>query len=539
MEISLTAGNDQIIEAFSRLETARDVASLLEIRYDRLVYILYTLDLHSQYRIFSISKKSGGTRIISAPISTLKILQRKLNYVFSLVYVPKHSTHGFTQGRSIVTNARAHVRKLIVLNVDLKNFFPSITFGRVRGLLMAAPYNIPAAASTVLAQLCCVDSVLPQGAPTSPVISNMVCAKLDSQLIRFAKKYRCTYTRYADDITISSTRRNLPNEILRVKSNDGTVAIELGPEFRKIIENNWFEVNEEKVRLNSRRNRQEVTGLIVNDKPNVKRRFIMQLRAMLHAWERFGYDNAEREHLLRYYSKNVSPDKEAPKYSDIIEGKLAFLGMVRGQRDRLYRRYANKYFELSEKPAFKYTDDPLEKINASLWVVSDEKHGATGTAFNLEGIGIVTCAHTLNEKSILVNPVDLTEHKFKVIKYSPSEKLDLAILNVTNSKREFLERSNVAVNKRTKIAAIGYPRYLPGNDSNIVEGAVSEIRILSACEMILHSAITYGGMSGGPLINSDDKVVGVNAAGIQEIKDITRGLFNGAIAISEIDKLLS
>jgi len=186
---------------------------MLEVRANRLAFHLFRIPDAKRYTTFEIKKKSGATRTIRAPISALKILQRKLAYVLSLVYEPKSGTHGFTRSRSIVSNAQPHVKAKFVLNIDLKDFFPSINFGRVRGMLMAVPYKLHPTAATVLAQLCCVENSLPQGAPTSPVISNMICARLDSQLRSLARKYHCTFTRYADDITFSTSLNKFPRPV--------------------------------------------------------------------------------------------------------------------------------------------------------------------------------------------------------------------------------------------------------------------------------------------------------------------------------------
>jgi RNA-directed DNA polymerase len=203
-DLTLTASNEELRQRFLTLCTREDVAALLEIDYYRLNYHLHIAKRHRDvYTTFYVSKKSGGRRQISAPITALKIIQQKLNQVLQQVYQPKPAVHGFTLDKSIVTNAKEHSRRKYVLNVDIKDFFPSINFGRVRGLFMAWPYNLNDSVATVLAQICCYNNELPQGAPTSPIISNMICAKMDSQLQGLAKKHQCFFTRYADDITFS------------------------------------------------------------------------------------------------------------------------------------------------------------------------------------------------------------------------------------------------------------------------------------------------------------------------------------------------
>lgn len=182
MSIQLNQSGDELRKKFLGLQARQDVADLLEVDVKRLNYHLYIASPHQRYKSFDISKRSGAKRRIDAPISALKIIQRKLNQVLQYVYQTKQAVHGFINNKSIITNARTHLRKRFVLNVDLKDFFPSINFGRVRGLFMAHPYNLNAEVATILAQICCHNNQLPQGAPTSPTISNMICAKLDDQL---------------------------------------------------------------------------------------------------------------------------------------------------------------------------------------------------------------------------------------------------------------------------------------------------------------------------------------------------------------------
>ncbi len=153
--------------------------AMLEVDYLRLVYHLYISPPSSRYTSFNLTKRRGGFRTIAAPVSSLKILERKLATILELVYDPRSCVCGFVVNKGIVDNAIPHLARAHVLNVDILDYFPSINFGRVRGLFMARPYSLPANVSTVLAQICCFNNQLPQGAPTSPIVSNMICARLD------------------------------------------------------------------------------------------------------------------------------------------------------------------------------------------------------------------------------------------------------------------------------------------------------------------------------------------------------------------------
>jgi len=181
-------------QAFLSLTSPRDVAKLLEYRYSALVYQLYKVPDDKKYEVFEIPKKSGGIRTITSPSPILKLIQRRLAEILQNTYKPKPVVYGFVTGKNIVDNARRHKKKSWVLNIDLENFFPSINFGRVRGMLMGKPYNLPDSVATILAQICCFKNELPQGAPTSPIVSNMICAKMDSELQDLAWSCRCFYT---------------------------------------------------------------------------------------------------------------------------------------------------------------------------------------------------------------------------------------------------------------------------------------------------------------------------------------------------------
>ena len=344
MSLVLSADGDELRRKFFALQTPQDVAELLEVDHSRLIYHLYIVPESKRYITFEVPKKSGGARRISAPATALKIIQQKLNQVLQQVYESKASVHGFVHGKSIVTNAQMHRKKRFVFNIDLKDFFPSINFGRVRGMFMAVPYELDPAVATVLAQICCFNNQLPQGAPTSPIASNMICAKMDSQLLRLAQRHRCIYTRYADDITFSTSMPTFPVALARAAPSG---QVEVGVELAQIISENGFEINPRKVRLQTRYQRQGVTGLTVNEFPNVKREFIRQIRAMLHAWERFELEAAEEVFLRKYYKKHRNPDKDPPSFAQIVKGKIEFLRMVRGTDDSFYRCFSDQLRKLA------------------------------------------------------------------------------------------------------------------------------------------------------------------------------------------------
>lgn len=358
MSIHLSQSDDTLKEKFFALADVDDVVDLLELSsYSFLEYLLYVMPASKRYTKFIIPKKRGGRRIIQEPTNNLKIVQQKLLQVLEVVYQPKPSVHGFCTGRSIVTNAQQHSKNnRFVLNVDLKDFFPSIHFGRVQGMFKAYPYRLPHVVATILAQICSLPTGLPQGAPTSPIISNMLCARLDQQLQRLAKEHRCYYTRYADDITFSTSLKHFPNALAVLDIHEGNRFIQVGSELSSIINGNGFVINKEKVRLQTKNQRQEVTGLVVNESVNVNRKFIRQIRAMLHAWDKFGYDLAQEEYHDKYcHKKPIKPYQELPSFRQVVKGKIGFVGMVRGQDDYIFRKLNNLAARLEQKTGFSST----------------------------------------------------------------------------------------------------------------------------------------------------------------------------------------
>jgi len=329
----LKANPEELRTKFLSISSPQDIADLLEIDLKRLYYHIYVVPESSRYTTFDIPKRRGGVRTISSPATPLKIIQRKLNQVLLQVYTPKPSVHSFLPNRSILSNAKVHAGRRNILNIDLESFFPSINFGRVRGLFMGTPYNLNPRVATILAQICCFNNQIPQGAPTSPIISNMICAKMDSELIKLAKANKSDYTRYSDDITFSTNLREFPSDCAIL--ND-LGQIEIGVELNAIITQNGFKINDNKTRMRGKSLRQEVTGITINKFPNVRRKYVRQIRAMLHAWEIFGLDAAQEEFWNNYDKKHRSLWTNKPLFKRVVKGKIEFLGMVRGKTDRIY-----------------------------------------------------------------------------------------------------------------------------------------------------------------------------------------------------------
>lgn len=339
--------NQTILIQLQAIKTFEALAEFLGLRQAQLRFVLYDRK-YQRYKTFTIPKrKKGEFRTISMPSRALDTIQHRLLELFQDIYQPRESVYGFTHGRSIVENAQYHrkgrrIRGL--LNIDLKDFFPSIHLGRVRGLLAAEPYKLDPQVATWIAQLVTTYYGLPQGACTSPIMSNMICNKLDTQLSRLAKKHRCRYTRYADDLVFSTSESKFPPALAYLDPT--TEQLTLSPELVGIITHgNGFVINPDKVKLQTPHQRQEVTGLVVNEFVNVPRQFIREVRAMLHDWDKNGLEKAMTNHLAKR-KKHRSPNKGRLDFRAVVRGKIEFIGMVRGKNDRIYRRFFIKYSRL-------------------------------------------------------------------------------------------------------------------------------------------------------------------------------------------------
>ncbi len=289
----------------SRLATLKaatsrgDVAKLLDFKPKALSYVLYKQSEATKYKTFQIPKRNGGQRTIKAPVEALKLLQRKLSDLLqdcvdeinTARQRKDRTAHGFKRKRSIITNARQHRHRRWVFNLDLEDFFPSINFGRVRGFLLKnRDFELHKDVATVIAQIACHDHSLPQGSPCSPVISNLVAHLLDMRLVMLASETGCTYSRYADDLTFSTNKKEFPADIA-VPSGTKDSASHLwlpGKGLQKIIERTGFRINAKKTHQMYRASRQEVTGLIVNQKINVRWDYRHTVRAMVHSLVKTG-----------------------------------------------------------------------------------------------------------------------------------------------------------------------------------------------------------------------------------------------------------
>lgn len=533
------------------------------LNYSALSALIYP---SPKYKTFTLSKKSGGIRVINAPKIKIKAIQWELLKLIHEYYPDaKKSVHGFVKNKSIITNAEQHLDKTFIFNIDLEDFFPSIHFGRVRGIFKKEPFGFPEDIAAVLAHICCKDGKLPQGAPTSPIITNLACRQLDNDLQALAKKNRATYTRYCDDITFSFTvkkSKDLPKKIIDLNTSPVTA----GADLDAIIEKHSFKINTAKTRLESRATRMQVTGITVNEQPNVPRKFIHEIRGMIHSWEKYGVKKAE-EHLALKYNRQLR-NEITPPFHNVLRGKLLFLKMVIGESSPVFARLATKFNTLVDKEKL----SPNSKLPISRKVVSDidavratftieclqdvpglpkpleSPLGSFGTAFIYREKYIITCCHvistyyeelkgyfTYDESSITLIDHNKKKLGVKIIAKCPDR--DIAILQPDfdiNDYPYFSKASKVPLSGDV-LQILGFPNYRSSKKvSRTKTELITEQYAKSGVQYIEVNATIRKGNSGGPVIDGNRDIVGLAVEGATQADGD-----NGVVVTSEIDYLIN
>jgi hypothetical protein len=487
------------------------------------------LERHAAFRYTqaSIPKRRGGTRTLLVPERRLKFLQRKTLELLQQLQSPRAPVHGFIKDRGAITNANAHQTRPYLLNLDLRNFFGVITRRRVLGMLEAL--GLEGEVALAVCSICVARNQLPQGAPTSPILSNMVAYRLDRDLMNFAKAHRLRYTRYADDISLSSYAQPMAlfeGGLLR----PGRVPVEqLSASLRSAILSNGFEIN---VWFSGPKSRKEVTGLIVNEFTNVKRSFVRSLRAALYKVETMGVAPAEKDYQKRY--------KTAAPLEQVLRGRLEWIAQVRGRSFSAYRTLAKRFNQQFPAPALPVLPTYAEIAERAVWVLEFFLGDVCeqGAAFFLEGVGLVTADHVLEklppgENAVLYRPSEPSK-KFKA---TPSSRRcvhrDLSILDhdVPIGDHLSLPAATSPEHTNDDIVALGFPDYGPGDQLGKRRGHIIGRATKHGVKLIEVSAMLPGGISGGPIVNDRYQVVAIaHRGGNQEHKQL-------AVEVSELLKL--
>lgn len=313
------------MHSFSDIETRDDFFNCLKIPRKNMTYLLYRKGTENSYHTFIIKKKNGGERTINAPDDKLKLVQKRLasllwetqkNFWINNNINPNIS-HAFEKEKSIITNAQIHRNKRFILNIDLEDFFYSFHFGRIKGFFEKdMNFKVPQEVALIIAQIACYKGTLPQGAPSSPIITNLICKILDFRLLKLARRYKLDYTRYADDLTFSTNNQIFLNQketFMRKVEGE--------------IERAGFKINTKKTRFQYDTSRQEVTGLIVNKKVNVSREYYKNTRAMANNLYKNG------EFMINGITGTISQ----------LEGRFSFINQIDRYNNNLeYKKSLNR-----------------------------------------------------------------------------------------------------------------------------------------------------------------------------------------------------
>ena len=265
------------------------------------------------YQVYYIPKGNGKFRIITAPDEETKRNQKRILERLEGLYIAPSCVYGFSKGSSIFDNARPHIGQEAVLNIDLKDFFPQIKEEQVKQALVEYGLHAEVVDDLIcdICRWCFYKGALPQGSPSSPILSNLYMAKLDQALMRFAKNHRLTYTRYADDLTFSGPRAIIYSKVKEIK---------------QIVKQYGVTINEQKVQIQAGNKRKEVTGIIVNTKENVSQAKANRLRAILYNLEKKIDDQKIRSF--------VDIQKETGFSFNQLQGQVNFIATVNPRFDK-------------------------------------------------------------------------------------------------------------------------------------------------------------------------------------------------------------
>ena len=279
---------------------------------------LYSIsnNIENNYKVFKIKKSNGSFRKIYEPNGTLKHIQRQiLKNILENKKISKYAT-AYQKGKSLKDNVKIHVGKKIILKLDIKNYFDSISFYSIYDNCFSIEY-FPKGIGMLLTYLCTYNGYLPQGAPTSAYISNLVMKDFDDELGNWCDKNNISYTRYSDDMTFSGNFN--PNLVIK--------------KVKEMLFKLGFELNKKKIHIIKQNQQQKITGIVVNEKTQVERKYRKEIRKEIYYIKKYGIDS----HLNRI---NCS-DKE--KYLNKLYGRILFVLQINNNQEFLnYKKYVLK-----------------------------------------------------------------------------------------------------------------------------------------------------------------------------------------------------
>lgn len=505
----------------------------------------------TQANLYSVSvhkKRSGGTRIIHAPYWPLANIQGKLLPLLEQIYRPSPRVMGFVKGRGIKQNAKFHVGKRLILNIDIKDYFHSIHIGRVRGRLIAPPYSLTNDVATTIAKLCTLDGVLPIGASTSPILANMITSSLDEYLTNIARQNGCFYTRYADDITFSTNRRSFPSCMV-LNAGHSSAEIQLGTELLEAFSKGGFEIQPSKTRLLTKTMRQEVCGVTCNVHLNPRRELLREVRAITHAWKKFGRSAAEIVWRKKYNWRG------AQSLESSLRGKIEYIKHIRGDNDISTATIVSRFNDLLDREyrdiEYVYEGNKREMITRSICLVESGNNETMdwkqGSGFVAASGIVVTNFHNVSINKQLAPSIEVIfpaqnglRHEM-VVTFSDADR-DIAVLRPKDPnwlpyfENLACDLSFTEAEQGTHVYVGGFPSYNVGDSCTVAAGEVVGTSVSDGQRFFRISQMIVKGNSGGPVFDDLGQVVGIATRGV-DTHDVANVAFNGCIPLHTVDRI--
>jgi RNA-directed DNA polymerase len=559
------------------IKTRHDLAKAIGVPVKYLIRRAFEIDQKHLYSEFIVPKRSGGDRVIHAPYWPTANTQKRIRELLEEIYRPSNRVMGFVKERGIRDNAKFHVGKRLVLNIDLADYFGSIHFGRIRRRLMARPYALTNDVATIIAKLCTLDGRLPTGASTSPILANIVSSAMDGALAEFAKQRGCFYTRYADDLTFSTNRSVFPSSLVR-RSHEAVSGVEAAPELTEIITTQGFSIQPGKTRLMTKHMRQEVCGVTCNERLNVRRTLYRDVRATLNAWRKHGRKEAEAKWHEKYNWRSALSLERS------LRGRIEHIIHIRGHNDKAVYNLVCQFNELQDRSfkgiTYEYLDnDPLGIHESVCLIQCDDEPNLTwsqGSGFVVEGGAIITNHHVISyfayqehvvekngkptkisvratgEDGKVLPPVvfphirvsfDGSEVEYDVEVVYSDPKRDLAVLRPSNPlwakaiSHRACQLSFTSPQTGSEVSLVGFPSHSPGGSCKVVPGFVTGTTPLDGNPYFTISQIIVQGNSGGPVVDKFGQVIGIATKGVSPNEELNLA-FNGCIPIHTLDKAI-
>ena len=502
-----------------KINNIDDLNEYLGINTTRLKKIMYCASKGYLYVNFELKKKNGKFRKINSPVKELKEIQYKIYDYLKTLYCATKSSYGFEIGKNNILNAEKHKKHKYVLNIDLKDMFSQITANRIKGMLKSGPYNLDEGVARAISIITCYKGLLPQGAPTSPIISNMLLKMLDTKLIKYSEENNLYYTRYADDLSFSANR-----DFSKIVFNNYPESFDIKEELKSIFNESNFVINNEKTKYYTYYKRQEVTGIVVNKKLNIAKEKMKEMRLLLYLCKKFSILSTAKRYFEKN-KKNYFNDKEIEnKFAQVLFGKINYFVNVKGELDRIGIKFREQYNEIfSEKSKFNMDSLNTKKNNILNNIVIIETENVTGTGFLLKKVGLITAHHVVYDSSGNFMQDIKVLYKNNKIVISESDVLykngsfDYVIIKKT----EFNDVSvgfdyKINFQLGDKVIYAGYPDYSEGDDVYIADANVTSLKKKTVVGYVsLVDNDIFHGMSGGPVLNETMEVIGYILVGIE------------------------